>query len=121
MSGYLRWEATFIDRRSALRSALAAISLVDVPESDLSDEELTALALAADPSAPMDPEAVPMDVYLGSLGPVASPLLPIWYMAPIAGRRVGRRGRIVVLAVIAAFLLIEAFGLCSTYGQIPFH
>ena len=27
----------------------------------------------------------------------------------------------VVLAIVGAFLLIEAFGLCSTYGQLPFH
>jgi hypothetical protein len=42
-------------------------------------------------------------------------------MPPVAVTRVGRGRRLVVLAVIGAFVLIEAAGLCSTYGQLPFH
>jgi hypothetical protein len=83
----------------------------------LSDDELTALALAADPGAPLHPDAVPIDRYLGT----PSSSLPSWYMAPVSRRRLGRLGRLVVLAVIGAFVLIEAFGLCSSYGQLPFH
>lgn len=86
-------------------------------DAELSDAELTALALAADVDAPLGPDAVPIDQYLGC----QPALLPLWYMAPVARRRLGRFGRFVVLAVIGAFILIEAFGLCSTYGQIPFH
>ncbi len=83
----------------------------------ISDEELTALALAADPDQPLDADAVPLSQYLAS-----SPgLLPEWYMAPVMARHSGRRQRAVILSVIGAFLLIEAFGLCSTYGQFPFH
>jgi hypothetical protein len=82
-----------------------------------SDDELTALALAADPDAPLAPDAVPMAHFLGS--PVGA--LPEWYMAPVTGRPSGRARRAVILAVVGAFLLIEAFGLCSTYGQLPFH
>jgi hypothetical protein len=82
----------------------------------VSDAELTALALAADPAAGLAPDAVPVDVFLGRAGAV----LPEWYMAPVR-RRLGRAGRFVVLTVVAAFVVIEAFGLCSTYGQIPFH
>jgi hypothetical protein len=41
-------------------------------------------------------------------------------MAPVMVRHGGRGRRIVVLAVIGAFLVIEALGLCSTYGQLPF-
>jgi hypothetical protein len=84
----------------------------------ISDEELTALALSDDPNAPLPPDAVPLDSYLArGEGP-----LPAWYMPPVvtAGRN-GRSRRMVVLALIAAFVLIEAFGLCSTYGQMPFH
>lgn len=84
---------------------------------ELSEVELTALALAADPDAPLHPDAVPIDRYLGTH---ESPL-PDWYMAPVARRHMGRVGRLVVLAVVGAFVLIEAFGLCSTYGQLPFH
>ncbi|MHB8682158.1 MAG: hypothetical protein ACYDA2_08705 [Acidimicrobiales bacterium] len=81
-----------------------------------SDEELAELALAADPDAPLEPDAVPIGVYLAG-APAA--LLPSWYMAPVMARHGGRWRGAVVLAVIAAFLVIEALGLCSTYGQLP--
>ena len=80
----------------------------------LSDEELCELALAADPSAPMSAEAIPLSEYLGQhAGP-----LPSWYMpAPMV--RHGSRWRLpVVLVIVAAFVIIEAFGLCSTFGQL---
>jgi len=83
----------------------------------ISDEELTALALAADPDQPLDDTAVPIAVYLSN----AYEPLPDWYMAPVMARHSGRRRQAVILAVIGSFLLIEAFGLCSTYGQFPFH
>ena len=79
------------------------------------DDELTALALAADPDQPLDSDAVPMSDYLSSeeVG-----LLPEWYMAPAMARS-GKRWRMpVVLAIVAAFLLIEALGLCNTFGQL---
>lgn len=106
---------------SALLDPAGCAGPADVPGRDfdepLSDEELTELALAADPDQAVDEDAVPIDVYLGST-PGA---LPEWYMAPVTTRFTGRLGRAVILTVIGAFLLIEAFGLCSTYGQIPFH
>ena len=83
----------------------------------ISDEELTALALAADPDQPLDDSAVPIAVYLSN----AYEPLPDWYMAPVMARHSGRRRRAVILSLIGSFLLIEAFGLCSTYGQFPFH
>ena len=83
----------------------------------ISEEELTALALAADPDEPLAADAVPLADYLAD---VFDPL-PAWYMAPVMARHSGRRRQMVILAVIGAFLLIEAFGLCSTYGQFPFH
>ena len=83
----------------------------------ISDEELTALALAADPDEPLSADAVPLADYLAEgFGP-----LPGWYMAPVMARHSGRRRQVIILGVIGAFLLIEAFGLCSTYGQFPFH
>ena len=42
----------------------------------VSDEELTALALAADPDAPIEADAVPLAQYLGD----HAGLLPDWYM-----------------------------------------
>jgi len=73
--------------------------------------------MSADPATPLSPDAVPLDVYLGT-GP--SPL-PEWYMPRANTRRATGRRRIVVSSLVGAFVLIEAFGLCSTYGQLPFH
>ena len=83
-------------------------------QDSFSDEELTALALAADPDQPVDDGAVPIDLYPpGTYG-----LLPCWYMPPVTARG-GRRWRVpVVFLLVAAFLLIDAFGLCITYGQL---
>ena len=81
-------------------------------ERPLSDEELTALALAADPDAPIPDEAVPVGVHLALLGSS----LPLWYMPPAVSQG-GRRWKMpFVIAVVAAFLLIDAMGLCNTYG-----
>ncbi len=80
----------------------------------LTEEELTGLALAAEPGRPPADDAVPLASYLGE-GPG---LLPSWYM-PSPMSRVRPRWRTpVVLVIVAAFVAIEAFGLCSTFGQI---
>jgi hypothetical protein len=84
------------------------------PTGDFTEAELTALALAADPYAPLDEDAVPLSVYLDQ----TPGLLPAWYM-PSPMTRSGRPWRVpVVLAIVAAFVIIEAFGLCSTFGQL---
>ncbi len=79
----------------------------------ISDEELTALALAADPDAPLGPDAMPLGLYLAR----SPELLPEWYM-PQAMIRGSRWRTTLVVVLIAAFLLIDAAGLCSTYGHI---
>ena len=84
----------------------------------MTDEELTALALAADPDAPVDADAVPLSEYLRTEGEHG--LLPDWYMpAPMQGARRlrGWRRRVAIL-VIVAFVAIDAYGLCSTYGSV---
>jgi hypothetical protein len=86
-------------------------------EKPLSDEELCRLALAADPNAPLSDEAIPLSLHLAQFAGAA---LPGWYMAP-AMARTGRRWRTpVVVGIISAFLLIEALGLCNTFGQLSF-
>jgi len=76
--------------------------------------ELTELALAAEPMAVPAADAVPLSTYLGQ----DAGLLPDWYM-PTPMTRVSPRWRLpVVLALVGAFLVIEAFGLCSTFGQV---
>jgi hypothetical protein len=81
-------------------------------EDGLSDDELTALALAADPDQPLDADAVPLTFDQTGNG------LPGWYMPPVMARGASRWRRSVVFALVAAFLLIDAFGLCITYGQL---
>jgi hypothetical protein len=79
----------------------------------ITDDELTELALAADPHAPLPDDAVPIGIHLSQFA--AAPL-PLWYMPPVA-RSGGRQWKMpVVLAVVFAFVLIEALGLCNTYG-----
>jgi len=82
----------------------------------ISDEELAALALAADPETPVADDAVSL-AELGGTGRVG--LLPEWYMAAPAGGQIlrGWRRRVVYL-VIAALVTIMAYGLCNTYGQL---
>lgn len=91
------------------------IPLDEAPEA-LSDEELTLLALAADPDQPIAEDAVPVGLYLATVEN-----LPEWYMPPARARLHGRLARAVVIGLVGSFLAIEAFGLCSTYGQFPFH
>lgn len=77
----------------------------------ISDEELTALALAADPNTPFDADAVPFSSS-DDLGPA---LLPEWYMPAPSLRR--STPRTVVLASVAiAMFVINVGGVCVTYG-----
>ncbi len=83
-------------------------------EGEFTDAELTVLALAADPDQELDPDAVPLvddtsDLY----GP-----LPAWYMPPVHVTRRTPLKTGIVIFLIASFLLIEALGLCVTYGQL---
>jgi hypothetical protein len=92
-----------------------------VPDTDvveyLSDEELTELALAADPDAPVDDDAVQF-VPLPPGG--TDGLLPEWYMPSPADGLPLLRGwrRWVTVLIIISFVAIEAYGLCSTYGPV---
>jgi hypothetical protein len=83
----------------------------------IGDDELAALALAADPEPVVDDDARPLGEMLGADAPT---LLPQWYMpAPMVGQRVlrGWRRRVIFL-VILSFLVITGFGLCNTYDQL---
>lgn len=82
-------------------------------ELGISEERLTELALAADPNAPLPADAVPIYVHLSQFGAV-----PLWYMPSVARSGSSKWRRPIVLAVVGAFLLIDAFGLCNTYGVL---
>ncbi len=81
------------------------------PDETFSDDELTALALAADPDAPLDDDAVPF----ASTDELGVSLLPEWYMPAPSLRR--STPRTVVLASVAvALFVINVGGVCVTYG-----
>jgi hypothetical protein len=82
---------------------------------DLSEDELAELALAADPNAPLAPDAVP---WIG--GASSSIPLPAWYMPPAVAVRHGKGTRAVVAGIIFGFLVIDACGLCITSGFLTF-
>jgi hypothetical protein len=105
-------------KQSRGRSHIAPVDLDDMTgddalaDSGITDQELTELALAADPEKPLAQDAVPIGTYLSQ---IPSPL-PLWYMPPVV-RSGGRRWKTpVVLAVVSAFVLIDAMGLCNTFG-----
>jgi hypothetical protein len=76
------------------------------------DEELTELAMSADPNAPIDADAVPWQFGFG----FERNLLPDWYMPRPMGRRRNKGTTAVVLSVVAGLVVICAFGLCVTSG-----
>jgi hypothetical protein len=109
---------TIRERRPSRAQAAYTVASVTTDLSDemVSDEELSVLALAADPDTVVGDDAQSLWVVLGQdQGP-----LPDWYMPPIsAGRRIHPRWRRrVALLIICAFLAVDAYGLCSTYGYL---
>jgi hypothetical protein len=84
----------------------------------MTDDELCAAALAAEPEATAADDAVCLWDVVGSN---AQPL-PSWYMpAPMGGPLRGWRrtfARWNIALIIAAFVTINAYGLCNTYGQL---
>ena len=99
---------TMTDERSAERSAERSVD-------DGLDDELVALALAADPDVELEPGAVAW----GEAGPADGPL-PDWYMPVVRAvtRRDWKTAWTAAAVIIAAFLVINGFGLCSTYGLL---
>ena len=75
-------------------------------DSGITEAELTELALAADPDAPMPDDAIPMADYLDE-----SPgLLPSWYMPSPMIRR-GKGWRVpVVLVIVPSFSYADRVG-----------
>lgn len=81
-------------------------------EFEISDDELTALALAADPDVALASDAVPFR----SMHDDGAPLLPEWYMpvAPSRARRDWRTG--VAMSIAVGLVFINGLGICVTYG-----
>ena len=78
------------------------------------DDELSELALGADPRERLTADATPLD---GSAPAGGGPLAG-WHGAGVARGVTARPRRIAALSVVGAFLVINALGLCATYGVI---
>jgi hypothetical protein len=82
------------------------------------DDELTDLALAADPELAVADDAVCLWDLTGER---PDHRLPEWYMpSPMGARLLYGWRRRVILLVIISFLVIDAYGLCNTYGRVAF-
>jgi len=83
-------------------------------EAPFTDDELTELALATDPAdVVFDEDAEPF----GGMDRGAA-LLPAWYMPAPLGAGSGKRGGkvVVVSALVVSMFVVNAVGLCVTYG-----
>jgi len=79
-----------------------------------SDEELSALALAADPIT-----ALPRRGAVGGGDSRTPSLLPNWYMPSPSYHLRGRWTRAIVITLIVGFLVIDAFASVSRQGSFP--
>jgi hypothetical protein len=77
---------------------------------DISEDELAALAMAADPDQPIDDDAVPL-VLSEPAG-----LLPEWYMPAPMSTRHGAARRWVLGWLVLSLVAVNGAGLCVTYG-----
>jgi hypothetical protein len=89
--------------------------LHDPEDVALTDEELEAAALAADPGLELDADAVAWDA---GGGEERAELLPSWYMPAPQGAARTPWQRAVGLTFVGALLLINVSGLCVTYGVL---
>ena len=87
------------------------------PVITFTDAELTFLALAADPEAPLPPDAVPFAsvVDTDDAGPG---LLPEWYMPRPASFARSNPRRAIVALVVLCLVVVNAVGLCVTSGRL---
>lgn len=78
---------------------------------EFTDDELTALAMAADPNPTIPDDAVPF----GTCDEPVEGLLPDWYM-PAPGSRPSAPRTVVLAGVAVALFVINVGGVCVTYG-----
>ena len=77
---------------------------------EITDEELEAEALAADPDTPIHDDAEPFG------GDVPAGLLPEWYMPATGPIRRTTPRMVAVVGLIVSLVVVNGAGLCVTYG-----
>jgi hypothetical protein len=88
------------------------INDLETDDFEITDEELTALALAAVPNEPFADDAVPIQSLLAD----GEALLPQWYM-PVSASRARRDWRSrVSISLAVGLVFISSFGICVTNG-----
>lgn len=94
--------------------------VTDVSDDEVGDEELSALALAGDPDTVVGDDAQSLWDLIAQDDGTLPGGLPDWYMPPVSAgpRQHPRWRRRVALMIICAFLAVDAYGLCSTYGYL---
>ena len=94
------------------------MNVIDVDGQLFTDEEIAAQALAADPDLQLGDDVVPLSMHRREFGNV----LPDWYMPPPSAHGPRRRNAVIATVIIASLLLVNALGLCITYGrlEVPF-
>jgi hypothetical protein len=80
----------------------------------ITDEELTALALAAAGDDDLAPDAQP---WADAMAP-GSDLLPSWYMPGTVRHTRSRWHSAIVILIVAGFVIINLAGFCITYGHL---
>ncbi len=83
-----------------------------IGEIEITDAELEAEALAADPNVTLADDAEPFG------GAPEPGLLPEWYMPVNGPLRRSRTRTIAVVGIIASLLVVNGAGLCVTYGVL---
>lgn len=81
---------------------------------EITVEELEAEALAVGTDELLLPDAVPL---IGSYA-ASSPHLPAWYMPVVANTESSPWRTAIVYLLMVAFVVINALGLCITYGRL---
>jgi hypothetical protein len=81
----------------------------ELSDDELSDEELAVEAMAADPDVDVPDDAVPFGERHGGL-------LPDWYMPMPRSFRRTRPRVVAAVGLVLALLVVNAAGLCVTYG-----
>ena len=84
----------------------------------MDDATLTEIALAADPDLPVADDAAPFLPWRPGGEAVDAPDLPSWYMPQVGVVTPRRWHRVVGGLIIAAMVIIPAFGFCITYGSL---